>query len=191
MNQCDGCARGLPVNDHGNHFDKVTELPIMACTKDRYTVSAVEGPTPRTDAQAVMGCAMDGAFQGVEWVEASLARQLERELSEAHDDVQRLHREKMELFDQVVACAVLLKVEPRFLKAGIAGLLSRAEAAEKGVPSSEAVPTIPPYCIQRLEWCMERLAPDGYFNRQVLYDEIRAVVASLRTVSARGEKTDG
>lgn len=33
-NQCDGCARGLPVTD-GLHRDK-SGLPVMACTKDRY-----------------------------------------------------------------------------------------------------------------------------------------------------------
>ena len=36
-NQCDGCARGLPVTD-GNHYEG--DLPVMACTADRYAPAA-------------------------------------------------------------------------------------------------------------------------------------------------------
>lgn len=45
-------------------------------------------------------------------------------------------REVEEMRDQINACAALLKVDPCYLKAGIVGLLSRAEAAEKRVPEA-------------------------------------------------------
>ena len=38
MNQCDGCIRGLPLNDAGHHADK-NGHPVMACTKDRYAAA--------------------------------------------------------------------------------------------------------------------------------------------------------
>lgn len=37
-NQCDGCQRGLPVNEFGDHFG-VTTYDLMGCTKERYTRS--------------------------------------------------------------------------------------------------------------------------------------------------------
>lgn len=35
LNQCDGCARGLPINGLGIH--KNGDEAVMACTADRYT----------------------------------------------------------------------------------------------------------------------------------------------------------
>ena len=39
-NQCDGCARGLPINANGNHVEDKFR-PVMACTADRYTATTV------------------------------------------------------------------------------------------------------------------------------------------------------
>lgn len=35
MNQCDGCRRGLPVNERGNHRGP-EPWDIIRCTADRY-----------------------------------------------------------------------------------------------------------------------------------------------------------
>ena len=44
MNQCDGCARGLPVNANGNHVEDQYR-PIMACTAGRYKEEPITNPT--------------------------------------------------------------------------------------------------------------------------------------------------
>lgn len=38
-NQCDGCARGLPVRS-GMHYDAQFVTPEMVCTADRYGTQA-------------------------------------------------------------------------------------------------------------------------------------------------------
>ena len=38
-NQCDGCARGLPISD-GLHREPFSGLPVMSCTADRYAPAA-------------------------------------------------------------------------------------------------------------------------------------------------------
>lgn len=37
INNCDGCQRGLPINESGDHFGPTT-YDLMRCTKERYTV---------------------------------------------------------------------------------------------------------------------------------------------------------
>src|ERR1035437_10152818 len=57
INQCDGCRRGLPVDESGNHYawheGGMRKRLEIGCTKDRY--AAVSLPAPhsahwRTDA---------------------------------------------------------------------------------------------------------------------------------------------
>lgn len=43
-NQCDGCAAGMPVDDHGNHYfvrDGKTHL-YMGCTKHLYSTVTIK-----------------------------------------------------------------------------------------------------------------------------------------------------
>lgn len=35
-NQCDGCARDLPINEHGIHYNPDGSYDHIACTKDKY-----------------------------------------------------------------------------------------------------------------------------------------------------------
>lgn len=35
-NQCDGCRRGLPINDKGVHYNPDGSYDHIVCTKDRY-----------------------------------------------------------------------------------------------------------------------------------------------------------
>jgi hypothetical protein len=51
INQCDGCARGLPVDGSGNHYvidkaDPMRHVLVIGCTKDRY--AAVSLPAPHS-----------------------------------------------------------------------------------------------------------------------------------------------
>lgn len=45
MNQCDGCARKLPIRPSYSgpvHVDPIDSLPIMACTADRYAAPSAD-----------------------------------------------------------------------------------------------------------------------------------------------------
>lgn len=35
-NQCDGCRRGLPINEHGHHYNPDGSYDYIGCTKHLY-----------------------------------------------------------------------------------------------------------------------------------------------------------
>jgi hypothetical protein len=37
INQCDGCRRGLPLDERGNHYNPDGSYDLIGCTADRYS----------------------------------------------------------------------------------------------------------------------------------------------------------
>lgn len=62
INQCDGCRRGLPVNERGIHRGEGYDL--IACTAHLYQAPAQE---PMTDAQAAAIEALQAVLATLEW----------------------------------------------------------------------------------------------------------------------------
>ncbi len=51
VNQCDGCRRGLPLNEHGTHYNPDGSYDRIGCTAGRYR--APSAPAPRRRARRV------------------------------------------------------------------------------------------------------------------------------------------
>jgi len=43
INQCDGCRRGLPLDQDGFHHDPDSNYDFIGCTKDRYSKQTTKG----------------------------------------------------------------------------------------------------------------------------------------------------